>query len=69
MPEQPRGPWSDLPPPARPPRQPIWRRPGRPREPIIANWRGLLIIGFLMLVLPFLANWAARVIMGMISAG
>lgn len=65
----PRGPWSDLPPKPRPARQPVWRKPRAPCEPLISNWRGLLIILFLLIVAPILAGWVSRIIMQMISGG
>jgi hypothetical protein len=63
----PPGPWSDLPPSAPPPRpasRPAGRRPAR--EPIIRNWRGLLIVLFLLLVAPLVARWASAVILGLL---
>ena len=67
------GPWSDLP-PADPPKRDArarWRPTPRrgQREPIIQNWRGLLIVLFLLFVAPILANWLSHVIMGMVSRG
>ena len=43
------------------------RRPG-PRQPLINNWRGLLIVLFLLFVAPFLASWVAHLIMGAMSS-
>ena len=65
----PRGPWSDLPPEPRPAREPVLRRSagdGRRgvRQPFINNWRGLLIVAFLLFVAPVLANWLSHLIMG-----
>ena len=64
------GPWSDLPPPATSPsrREPLLRRPGGAgRQPLVRNWRGLAIIGFLLFIAPPLAGWLSRVVMGMVS--
>ena len=65
----PKGPWSDLPPDPPPRSAPRFTalRPRRtgPREPIISNWRGLLIVLFLLLVAPWVARWASTVILGM----
>ena len=75
------GPWSDLPPtppPKRAPRaRPNWSkwRGGAPgarrggREPIIKNWRGLLVIAFLLFGAPLLVNWLSHVIMGLAAGG
>ena len=61
------GPWSDLPPPE--PKRPL--RPLRQRfagrEPIIRNWRGLLVVVFLVFVAPLLASWAAHLIMASVA--
>ncbi len=35
------------------------------REPIINNWRGLLIIAFLLFVAPVLIRWVVGIIRGM----
>ena len=73
----PQGPWTN-PPKAQPksklwPAQsPVrWQLPRRreQRKPFINNWRGLLIVGFLLFVAPVLAGWAARWIMAMINGG
>ena len=69
----PRGPWSDLPPEPAPRREPAlrWRPAQRPRgsrEPFINNWRGVLIIVFLLFVAPFLANWLSHVVMDYMAA-
>ncbi len=68
------GPWSDLP-PAEPPERngrarwkPV-RRQGSRREPFVNNWRGVLIVVFLLFVAPILANWLSHVIMGFVSHG
>ena len=64
------GPWSDLPPatPAPSAREPLLRRRGGARrEPLVRNWRGLAIIGFLLFIAPPLAGWLSRVVMGMVS--
>ena len=72
----PSGPWSDLPaaPPAPRLRPTAWRpamwAPGRrrgTREPLVNNWRGVLIVVFLLFVAPPLAAWAAHLIMGMVN--
>ncbi len=64
----PRGPWSDLPPPEPPKREALFRRPARgAREPIISNWRGLLIVLFLLFVAPALASWVAHLIMAQMA--
>jgi hypothetical protein len=44
--------------------RPAGRRPAR--EPIIRNWRGLLIVLFLLLVAPLVARWASAVILGLL---
>ena len=62
-----RGPWSDLPPPEPQKREGPLRWPARgargARQPIINNWRGLLIMLFLLFVAPALASWVAHLIM------
>lgn len=71
------GPWSDLPPPSPPERTPkhtpvrwsVRRRGQGPREPFINNWRGLLIIAFLLFVAPVLARWVVAVIRAMTVGG
>ncbi len=67
------GPWSDLP-PAEPPKRDErarWRpvRPRGVREPLVNNWRGLLIIVFLLFVAPILANWLSHIVMNLFSHG
>ncbi len=66
-----RGPWSDLPPPEPPKREGPLRWPARgargAREPIISNWRGLLIVLFLLFVAPALASWVAHLIMAQMA--
>ncbi len=66
-----RGPWSDLPPPEPPKREGPFRWPTRGprgvREPIISNWRGLLIVLFLLFVAPALASWVAHLIMAQMA--
>ncbi len=66
-----RGPWSDLPPPEPSKRQAPFRWPARGargvREPIVRNWRGLLIVLFLLFVAPALASWVAHLIMAQMA--
>jgi hypothetical protein len=67
-----KGPWSDLPPPEPPPREPLLKRrrsSARVREPFIRNWRGLLIVLFLLFVAPWLANIVAHMIMAQFQGG
>ncbi len=71
----PKGPWSDLPPPA-PVKREGWlkwpkRGDGRKaaREPLIRNWRALLIVLFLLLVAPLLASWVSHFILGLVNRG
>ena len=67
----PRGPWSDLPPEPEPRRNATarWRslRHG-PREPFINNWKGLLIVAFLLFAAPLLASWLGHLIMSYVAA-
>lgn len=71
------GPWSDLPPPPKPKREPWaasrWRLPVRRgsagREPFINNWRGLLIIAFLLFVAPVMVRWLVQMIHSMVAGG
>ena len=72
----PSGPWSDLPAAPPPPRfrprtwrPATWGKGGRPgtREPLVNNWRGVLIVVFLLFAAPPLAAWAAHLIMGMVN--
>lgn len=63
------GPWSDLPPPEPPPRQPLLQRRKGAREPWIRNWKGLALVGFLLFVAPPLAGWLSRLILSMVQGG
>lgn len=65
--DAPRGPWSDLPPPAPPPpHEPRLQRRRPFREPIVNNWRWLLVILFLLFVAPWVARVASAVILGLL---
>jgi hypothetical protein len=65
----PDGPWSNLPVPEPPPREPLLKRRKAAREPWIRNWKGLAIIGFLLFIAPPLAGWLSRVILSMVQGG
>jgi hypothetical protein len=67
-----KGPWSDLPPPEPSPKKPFPLKPIRrsgSREPFIRNWRGLLVVIFLLFGAPWLANWVAHLIMAKLQGG
>jgi hypothetical protein len=63
------GPWSSLPPPEPPAREPFLKRRKTAREPWIRNWKGLAIIAFLLFIAPPMASWLSRIILSMMQGG
>lgn len=51
---------------AKPPREPIFKRSnrGRGREPLVNNWRGLVICLALLFLAPPLVGWVSHLILG-----
>ncbi len=51
-----KGPWDDLPAAKPPPRQPLIK-PRSQREPLINNWRLLVILLLMIFVMPPVVRW------------
>jgi hypothetical protein len=67
-----KGPWDKPSKRPRPPRQPLLRRQparGRGREPIINNWKMLVVLLLLLFVAPPVATWLTQVLVHSFTAG
>ncbi len=60
-----KGPWDDLPKPARLPRQPLLKPRSRLREPFINNWRLLALLLLMIFVMPPVVRWLYYTFVGM----
>jgi len=60
------GPWDNLPDSPKT-KEPLFKRGWRGREAMVSNWRGLVLIIFLILIAPPIATWIAGLIMGRLT--